>query len=259
MTISRRQRFLVLCLLAAGHLAGAATDPAPAASPAGEPAQAGRDLYAKSCAFCHGREAAGGESGPDLTHSAVVTADNDGDKIFSVVRNGRPGTKMPAFDFSTLELQRLTAYVHVQAAKASKAGARRSVDVADLQTGEVAAGRRYFTGSGTCATCHSATGDLAGVATRYQGLQLEQRMLYPRKVKSHVTVSLASGETLSGVLEYLDEFTLGMRDAAGMYRSWNTATIHYSVDAPVSRHIDLLSKYTDADIHNLMAYLQTLK
>ena len=53
------------------------------------------------------------------------------------------------------------------------------MDVADLQTGNAAAGKRYF--DTACTQCHSATGDLAGVATRLQGLTLLQRMLYPAR------------------------------------------------------------------------------
>jgi cytochrome c oxidase cbb3-type subunit 3 len=35
--------------------------------------------------------------------------------------------------------------------------------------------------------------------------------------------------------------------------------VQYNIDAPVNAHVELFSKYTDADIHNLMAYLQTLR
>ena len=77
------------------------------------------------------------------------------------------------------------------------------MDVSDLQTGNAEAGKRYFNGAGGCATCHSPTGDLAGIASRYQGLELEKQMLYPRHAKSKVTVTLASGQTISGTLAYL--------------------------------------------------------
>jgi cytochrome c oxidase cbb3-type subunit III len=84
-------------------------------------------------------------------------------------------------------------------------------------------------------------------------------MLYPKDVKSKVTVTPSSGQTLSGTLEYLDEFTLGMRDGDGVYHSWRVGDIKYKVDAPVEAHVELFPKYTDDDIHNLMAYIQTLK
>ena len=84
-------------------------------------------------------------------------------------------------------------------------------------------------------------------------------MLYPKHAKSRVTVTLASGQTIAGTLAYLDEFTVGLTDSTGSYRSWRTVDVRYKVDAPVNAHVELFSKYTDADIHNLMAYLQTLR
>jgi mono/diheme cytochrome c family protein len=220
----------------------------------------GSSLYLQNCAFCHGRDAAGGETGPDLTRSKLVLADVAGDKISEVVRNGRPEKKMPGFNLSSQEMDSLAAFIHTQVANAAAhKGSRRGVDVADLQTGNIEAGKQYFNGAGTCSTCHSAKGDLAGVASRYEGLQLEERMLYPSDVKSRVTVTLPSNRKMAGTLAYLDEFTVGLRDVDGSYHSWPITEVKYAVDAPVEAHADLFSKYTDADIHNLMAYLQTLR
>ena len=74
-----------------------------------------------------------------------------------------------------------------------------------------------------------------------------------------MTVTLPDGKTVAGQLAYLDEFTVGLRDSANWYHSWPTSQVKYSIDAPVEAHADLLGKYTDDDIHNLMAYLQTLR
>ena len=225
------------------------------------PLTAGASLFQQNCAFCHGRDAAGGESGPDLTRSKLVAADRRGDKISEVVRNGRTegDKKMPAFKFSDAEMEGIVAFVHDQTRKANaKPGGRRGVDVADLQTGNVAEGKQYFEGAGGCASCHSPAGDLAHIASRYQGLELEERMLYPRNVKAKVTVTTPSGEKIVGTEAYLDEFTVGLIDQNGRYRSWPTAAVKYSVDNPVEAHVALFPKYTDADIHNLMAYIQTL-
>ncbi len=63
-------------------------------------AAAGGSLFQQNCAFCHGRDAGGGETGPDLTRSKLVTADVGGDKISEVVLHGRPDKGMPAFSFS---------------------------------------------------------------------------------------------------------------------------------------------------------------
>lgn len=223
-------------------------------------AEAGRHLFQRNCAFCHGRDAAGGETGPDLTRSKLALADVNGDKIGEVVRNGRPEKKMPAFNFSVDEIHSIAAFIHYQQKKAAAhPGGRRGVDVSDLQTGNASAGKQYFFGAGGCSRCHSPTGDLAGIATRLEGLQLEERMLYPRDARSDVTVTLPSGEKISGVLAYRDEFTIGLRDNSGTYHSWPTSRVRYTVDTPAETHVELFSKYTDEDIHNLMAYLQTLR
>lgn len=225
-----------------------------------EEAKLGGALFQQNCAFCHGRDAAGGETGPDLTRSKLVAQDVAGDKIAEVLRQGRPEKGMPPFTFSAPEVAELVAFIHEQHAQAKlHNGNRRGVDVADLQTGNVAVGRQYFNGAGGCASCHSPTGDLAGIASRYEGLELEERMLYPEDAKSTVTVTLSSGKTLKGTLAYLDEFTVGLRDANGVYRSWPVRSVRYSVDSPVEAHVAQFPKYTDADIHNLMAYLQTLR
>jgi len=222
--------------------------------------QSGGSLFRQNCSFCHGRDAGGGESGPDLTRSKLVAQDVDGDKIGAVVRNGRPAKGMRSFDFSEQQIAGLVAFIHTQQNNAlRRKGGRKGVDASDLQTGNVEAGQQYFNGAGGCATCHSPTGDLAGIASRYRGLELEEQMLFPRHAKSKVAVTLASGQTITGRLEYLDEFTVGLIDPTGTYRSWRTGDVQYKVDAPVNAHVDLLAKYTDADIHNLMAYLQTLR
>jgi len=222
--------------------------------------QSGSLLFRQDCSFCHGRDAGGGESGPDLTRSKLVTEDVGGDKIGAVVRNGRPDKGMPRFNVSDQQIASLTAFIHFQQnAALTRKGGRKGVDVSDLQTGNAEAGKQYFDGAGGCAACHSQTGDLAGIASRYKGLDLEEQMLYPRHAKSRTAVTLASGQTITGTLEYLDEFTVGLIDPTGAYRSWRTSDVRYKVDAPVNAHVELLSKYTDADIHDLMAYLQTLR
>jgi cytochrome c oxidase cbb3-type subunit III len=242
--------------------AGTATEPASAAASKTYPedlVESGAALFRQDCSFCHGRDATGGESGPDLTRSRLVREDVNGDKIGPVVRNGRPDKGMPPFSHSDQEIASLVAFIHTQQESAhARGGGRKGVDPSDLQTGNVEAGKRYFNGAGGCASCHSPSGDLAGVASRYKGLELEEQMLYPKHAKSTVTVTLASGQNVTGTLSYLDEFTVGVTDAAGAYRSWRTRDVQYKVDAPVNAHVELFSKYTDADIHDLMAYLQTL-
>ena len=222
--------------------------------------ESGQSLFLQNCAFCHGRDAGGGETGPDLTRSKLVAEDVKGNKIGPVVHNGRPEKGMPRFALSDSDIASLVAFIHTQKNLAeSQIGGRRGVDPEDLQTGNAEAGKQYFYGAGQCSSCHSPTGDLAGIAKRYEGLKLEQRLLYPRDAHAEATVTLESGQTVSGRLAYHDEFTIGLIDSAGRYRSWPAGEVKYSIKAPAEAHVDLLAKYSDGDIHNLMAYLQTLQ
>jgi cytochrome c oxidase cbb3-type subunit 3 len=234
-----------------------------------EQISAGQVLFASQCGFCHGRDAMGGETGPDLTRSIVVAEDVKGDKITPVVRNGRPEKGMPPNTMSETDLAAVVAYIHDQKRKAdSLEGNRRTVDVADLQTGNAEAGQQYFNGPGGCSKCHTPTGDLAGLATRLQGLQLMQRMLYPSgrggrgggvAYMPTVTVTPVSGPAVTGRLAYRDEFTVALTDESGWYRSWPIKQVKVVVDDKLEAHAAQLAKYTDADMHNVLAYLQTLK
>jgi cytochrome c oxidase cbb3-type subunit 3 len=225
------------------------------------PAQidAGQNLFLEKCAFCHGKDTGGGEDGPDLTRAKLVGEDKSGDKIGPVVRNGRPATGMPSFTVSDAELASLVAFIHnARTVAESQNGQRKGVDTADLKTGNIEAGKQYFNGAGKCSSCHSPTGDLAGVAKRNDGLKLFERLMYPRGAKGKMTVTLSSGETITGEEAYRDEFNVALRDKEGRYRAWPADKVKVKVDAPAEAHVELLSKYTDTDIHNLMAYLLTL-
>jgi len=240
---------------------------APASAPPAQ-VQAGRVRFAAQCGFCHGRDAAGGETGPDLTRSALVSGDVRGEKIGAVVRSGRPEKGMPALTLPDADLATIVAFLHDARAKATSLnGGRRSVAVADLQSGNAAAGQRYFSGPGGCATCHEISGSFATVGSRYQGLPLLQRMLYPGSSRTAgpppapptVTVTTPSGQTVTGRLAYRDEFTITLTDAGGWNRSWPADQVKVSVQNPLQAHIDQLAKYTDEDMHNVLAYLQTLR
>ena len=232
-----------------------------------EQVEAGRTQFASQCGFCHGRDAAGGAGGSDLTRSALVAEDVRGDRLGTVIRSGRPAQGMPAFALPDADLAAIVAFIHEQKRQADTAsGGRRSVEAADLQSGNAAEGKRYF--DGACTRCHSATGDLAGVATRRQGLTLLQRMLYPgqggrggdpARVPQTVTVTLRPGQIVTGRLAYRDEFTIALTDADGWYRSWPASQVTFAVDDPLEAHVAQLGKYTDDDMHNVLAYLQTLR
>ena len=223
---------------------------------------AGSALFQQNCAFCHGRDAMGGETGPDLTRSKLVLSDTDGRKIAAVVREGGPATTRRCRRFS-FPASKWPAWWHSSARawlRCGTPGGRRGVDVADLQTGNADAGKAYFNGAGGCAKCHSPTGDLAGIASRYRGTATGRAHAVSQGCEEHGDGDAAFGQKMSGTLAYLDEFTVALRDSDGVYRSWPMSR------RPVTRWIrrrmrtwSCSAKYTDDDIHNLMAYLQTLR
>ena len=230
--------------------------------------QQGQVLFASFCGFCHGRDAMGGETGPDLTRSLLVAEDVRGDKIIPLVHTGRADKGMPPQNLPDADLNAIVAFIHETKVKAdSLEGSRRSVDASDVATGNAQAGQQFFNGPGGCAKCHSPTGDLAGIGSRLQGLQLMQRMLMPggrgrgaaAPRPAMATVKLPSGQRVTGKLAYRDEFTISITDADGYSRSYSARGATITVDNPLDGHINLLPKYTNDDMHNVLAYLQTLK
>lgn len=234
-----------------------AAAPAP---PAPEQVQNGQRLFSAQCGFCHGRDAMGGETGPDLTKSAILRDDKAGAAMQALLREGRTDKGMPAFRLADADVAAVVAFIRNQRVNAEKPGARRTVDPGDLQSGDATRGREYFNGAGRCATCHSPTGDLAGLAGRLKGLELLQRMLYPSKSKAaKATITLKNGESVSGAIAYRDEFTIAVTDHDGRYRSFLIRDVTFAIDNPLQAHADQLGRYTDDDMHDVLAYLQTLR
>jgi len=255
---------------AGAAIAGAKEDPAAV--------ERGGKLYSTYCAGCHGATGRGGPGAPDLVRSVLVLDDEKGILIAPVIRNGRPDQGMPKLGLSELQIADVVAWMHVQT---YAAGHRTTYAFLDVVTGDAKKGEAYFNGAGTCHTCHSPTGDLKGIASRYEPFALQSRWLQPRGGRGGgggggrggrggatsarsavtVTVTLPSGERFSGPLERIDDFNIAMRDAAGDYHSFTRegATPKVEIHDPLKAHLDLLSKYTDADIHNVTAYLVTLK
>jgi cytochrome c oxidase cbb3-type subunit 3 len=227
----------------------------------------GEVRFGSQCGFCHGKDAAGGESGPDLTRAELVAQDSRGDKLVPVIRAGRPNAGMPAFpNLSQGELNAIVGFLHTQMDKfAELGGGRRSVEPSDLATGNAAAGREYFQGAGKCASCHSPTGDLAGVGKKYQGLNLIRRMLYPSgqgpaaAPAAKGTFTLPSGQTVIAPVVGEDDFSVTVLDPLGARQTYPRSAVKVTIDDPLAAHFDQLGKYTDADMHNVYAYLESLK
>lgn len=235
-----------------------------------EAAVRGKALFTANCAFCHGANAKGGESGPDLIRSLVVLDDDKGELIGAVVLNGRVQQGMPKFNFSADQVSDIAAYLHNEI---KSTAAFNSYQTLNIVVGDAKAGEAYFNGAGKCSQCHSTTGDLAHIGTRYAPDDLQQKFITPRGeggVRSRsqsdrsaiqAKVTLPSGEIYEGHLVQIDDFSLTVVDAYGARRSFarDGNSPHVELNDPLREHAELLKRYTDSDIHNLTAFLVTLK
>jgi len=234
----------------------------------------GGKLYAANCATCHGATAKGftGKDNTDLVRSLYVLDDEKGILLTPPIRNGRPDKGMPKSNLTDAEILDVAAWLRVQS---YGAGHRTTYTFLDVLTGDAKKGEAYFNGAGKCNSCHSPTGDLKGIGTRYTPQQLQGRWLSPgagrggrggpaagpSRSQKTVVVTLPGGETVSGPLDRIDDFTVSLHDSTGAYRSFtrNGDVPKVVVTDPMKTHVDMLRVYTDADIHNMTAYLVTLK
>lgn len=224
-------------------------------------AERGKAYFGQSCAFCHGPDATGAR-GPDLVRSPLVAHDVNGNLIGEVIKNGRTDKGMPPLPATDEQIVDVAAFLHARAKVAlESSGVPSAYPVEKLLTGNLEKGKAFFEGAGGCKNCHSPTGDLAGVAKKYSSIELEAHMLYPDFKPPTATVTLANGERVSGVVSHLDDFSVSIR--VGEKDGWNRAfardAVKLELNDPAAAHRDLLPKLTQDDMHNLFAYINSLK
>ena len=235
--------------------------------PPADPAvvQQGRQIFSANCSFCHGSDARGGEGGPNLVRSQTVLDDKNGELITTVVQNGRPDKGMPKFDLTAEQVGSIATFLH----SIPVGGRARSTGTVDPLVGDAKAGEAYFNGPGKCASCHSISGDMAGIATKIPDVRAlqnailsgEHRGEFVEVSKKTVTVTLPAGQVVQGKLYQIDDFVVSLIDANGDYHSYprHGAVPKVVVADLLQPHLDMLETLKDDDIHNLTAYLVTLK
>jgi cytochrome c oxidase cbb3-type subunit III len=225
----------------------------------------GAKLFGPTCGFCHGADARGG-TGPDLLRSPVVLDDTQGEILGPMVREGRPAKGMPTFpSFTEDQLRNIAEFLHLQVELAANRGTYKILNVV---TGDAKAGEAYFNGAGKCNTCHSTTGDLAHLGSKMEASDLQQTFLYPGargfseggpKSPPKATVSL-HGKTITGTVKRQDDFYISLYDAEGNYHSMALEKgVKVLVEDNLVFHREMLDKYTNTQMHDLTAYLVTLK
>jgi mono/diheme cytochrome c family protein len=238
-------------------------------------AERGKAIYAAECSSCHGLKARGGnealpanQRGPDLIRSVMVLRDRYANEIAPFLAKGHPMRSGRSSTALTKEqVSDLSHFLHQRVYYTLRNGPE--LQIQNLLTGDPKAGAAFFNGAGKCSGCHSTSGDLAHIGTRYDTPTLQMKILFPRTVafgRSRtaapvtVTVTLPSGEKVEGVLDKLDDFNVSLRDAEGEYRSFKiTSQVKVIKHDPVQAHVNLLDEYTDKNIHDLVAYLESVK
>src|SRR6516162_8500578 len=269
-SLLRRESKHVSLFLWVTFAVGAAAQQAPritAVDPQFEQASVdrGQQTFVNQCGFCHGSNARGGSGGPDLTRSELVQSDEGGKQFSEFLRAGRPDKGMPGFEqLSRDEVLDVATFLH--AAIYLNAN-RRLYQVLDIVTGDAKAGEAFFNGAGKCSSCHQAAGDLKGIGTKYEPVMLQQKFLMPRSGRGEgppkpahldknairVSVTLPWKQVVKGVLVRLTDFDVTVYDPeTAQTRSFlrNGDVPRVDIVDPMQAHLDLWSKWTDADIHN---------
>jgi cytochrome c oxidase cbb3-type subunit III len=237
----------------------------------------GQQLYVAQCGFCHGSNATGGQSGPDLIRSVLVIGDENGKQLGEFLKEGRPDKGMPKFDMKDEQVKDIATFLHQRIYAVADRGTYK---ILNILVGDAKAGEAYFNGAGKCNTCHSPTGDLAGIGAKYDPVTLQGRIVMPRgrfgfggprgrgamdskafRSFPTVTVTLPSGKSFSGLPLRITDFDVILRDSDGVFRSFTRdgETPKVELKDPLQAHVDMLATWKDSDIHNMTAYLVTLK
>lgn len=250
-----------------------------AGRPTGDPAEIarGKTLYGVQCTGCHGADLRGGDmGGPNLLRSQAILSDQNGENILPILQGGRQAQGMPNFSSNPApDLKALAAYLRSVAASIGRQGMPPEVGVpaGSILVGDAKAGQAFF--DTKCAACHSPAGDLKGVAGRITDPKLLQDTWVaggrairrgadaessPRRTVT-ASVTLPSGQTVSGNVVQVDDFLVSIELADGTLRSFRRDGAEPRVDVhdPMQGHRDLLSAYSDKDMHDVTAYLATLK
>jgi cytochrome c oxidase cbb3-type subunit 3 len=251
--------------------------------PPGDPVQIarGKTLYGIACTSCHGADLRGGDlGGPNLLRSQVALSDQNGELIVPIIQGSRQNTGMPPIQMGPEDASATAAYVRSVMETIGRQGMPPAVGLAPttVLVGNAAEGKAYF--AAKCGNCHSATGDLQGIGTRIADPKLLQNTWVSgggrggrgggrggatpgatdaRTVTAAIT--LPSGEKVEGRLMRIDDFlvTVALADATVRTFRRNGDVPKVEVRDPMKAHRDLLPGYSDKDMHDVTAYLVTLK
>lgn len=223
-------------------------------------ADRGRSIWATQCIACHGTTARGTDKGANLIRSDMMWRDRYGSDLMPFLQKGHPTQSgVASSTLSKTQVEDLSHFIHQRLYDTLRGSP--IFNPQNVLTGNVKEGEAYFNGAGKCATCHSPTGDLAGFG-RNNPVDIQQRFMFPRarKQRPTITVTPANGPGVTGTPVHIDDFNVSLRDDKGNYHAWKrTASLKVVKNNPLQAHIELLDKITDKNMHDVVAYLETLK
>jgi cytochrome c oxidase cbb3-type subunit 3 len=247
--------------------------------PPGDPVQIarGKTLYGINCRGCHGADLRGGDlGGPNLLRSQVALSDLHGELIVPIIQGARKDMGMPAIGLNEADAQAVAAYVRsvIETIKGQGAPPSAGREPPSILVGNTSEGKAYF--DTKCSGCHSATGDLRKIAEKIPdpkrlqnawvaGGTREEESAPPEDTSNARTVTATvtppSGESIEGKLVRIDDFLVSLQLADGSERTFRRsgAIPKVVIHDPLKAHRDLLAQYSNKDIHDVTAYLVTLK
>jgi cytochrome c2 len=238
-----------------------------------EAANRGRTVWVAECIECHGTSARGTDKGKNLIQSDMVLHDRYGSTLVPFLAKGHPmqsGRKSASL--SQTEVADLSHFIHERVYDTLRGSP--IFQPQQLLTGNAKAGEAWFNGAGKCSTCHSATGDLKGIGGRYDAATLQGRFLFPRgggrggrggggaggAKQLTLTITPPNGPAVTGIPMTFDDFDVSVRDEKGEVHAFTRSPqLKVVRNDPFAMHDQLLDVYTDKNMHDMLAYLVTLK
>lgn len=230
------------------------------AAPDKEKAALGAPIFQKSCAFCHGPQARGAE-GPNLIVSDVVLGDDHGEHLSPFLKVGRPEKGMPAFtSMSDDDLIDVAEFLHQQVEDVANRGTYK---LQNILVGDPDKGKAYV--AANCMSCHNEA-TFEHIATRFRTAdQLQRGWIWPTRPADNslaitATVKSPDGTTVTGRVTQISDFRITLIDSAGeTHKIERDRGVSVQTKDPLAAHEVMIQTLKNFDMHNVTAYLESLK
>jgi len=230
------------------------------AAPDKAAAQRGAPVFQQNCAFCHGPQARGAE-GPNLVVSDTVLGDDHGEHLVPFLKKGRPEKGMPSFaSIPDDQLTDISEFLHQQVEDVANRGTYHLLNVL---VGDAAKGKTYV--AANCMSCHTEA-NFDHIAAKFRSPdQLQRGWVWPNRPADNslaitATVKTADGATLSGRLTQISDFRVTLMDRDGKSHVIERGPgVDVQTKDPLAPHQKMFTTLKNDDMHNVTAYLETLK